>query len=337
MKTLECTTPLPAARSTRRRAGRPAPLRLLAAVALAALAFAPLDARAQCSCPTGGIPLLDSIKTHGNDLNELRGHCATRNATIELQAYQQHLKRRDVCPPRCPAKDIWGYCIDQCQWVTIGSTTADGLGYFRFGSLDASHSVQVVSSSPGKGDGLDGVYTALRVRAWDPESRIWSAWTDPPKLEGFNVQWAGYEGGSALVETRISGAEQVHAVIADGPDDGDDPAISLDVDEDTPNFWLQEHKGGTIEYTRYGICDRNQGCPPEWLVMQSPAINVQSPPLARGAEYPYVLGMATASRPGAMFIGTSVFGPRDIPDISVQVDVDVNVDLTLGLDFSHLF
>ena len=126
-------------------------------------------------------------------------------------------------------------------------------------------------------------------------------------------------------------------MIADGPDDGDDPAISLDVDEDTPNFWLQEHKGGTIEYTRYGICDRNQGCPPEWLVMQSPAINVQSPPLARGAEYPYVLGMATASRPGAMFIGTSVFGPRDIPDISVQVDVDVNVDLTLGLDFSHLF
>ena len=111
MNTLESTTPLPAARSNHRRAGRPAPLRLLAAVALAALAFAPLDARAQCSCPTGGIPLLDSIKTHGNDLNELRGHCATRNATIELQAYQQHLKRRDVCPPRCPAKDIWGYCI----------------------------------------------------------------------------------------------------------------------------------------------------------------------------------------------------------------------------------
>jgi hypothetical protein len=319
------------------RTGRPTARGTLALALLATALLAPVAARAQCSCPSGGVPLLDSVKTRGNDLNELRGHCAPRNGTIELQAYQRHLLRREICPPRCPAKEMWGWCIDQCEWTTVAQTTADGLGYFRFGDLDAQRSVQVISAWPGEGNGLDGVYTAFRVRAWDPETKAWSAWTDPPSLEGFNVNWPGYEGGFAQTETRISGAERVHVVVADGPDDGDDPAIALDVDEDTPNFWLQQNRGGTVEYLRSGVCDVRQGCALDWLVLQSPSVNVQSPPLARGSEYPYVLGMVTASRPGAMFVATSVFGKRDIADISVQVDVDVNVDLSLGLDFSSLF
>jgi len=34
----------------------------------------------------------------GNDLHEVRGGCATPNGTVELMAYQQHLKRMKVCP-----------------------------------------------------------------------------------------------------------------------------------------------------------------------------------------------------------------------------------------------
>ena len=66
----------------------------------------------------------------------------------------------------------------------------------------------------------------------------------------------------------------------------------------------------------------------------SPAITVASPPLGRGSEFPYLLGMVTAAKPGAMFIGTSIMGPRDIPDIAIDVDVDVDINFDLGIKFS---
>lgn len=314
------------------------------AVALFSLVFAlvlalaaPAVARAQCSCPAAGIPLISSAKMKGNDLNEVRGHCVPKNGTVELQVYQQHIKRREVCPPRCPSGSIYGFCINQCAWTTIATTTADGLGHFRFANLDASQSVQLIAALPGQPNGLDGVFTALRVRAYDPGMQKWSAWVPAPYLEAFNLAWPGYEGGFALLETRVSGAHEVHVAVADGPDDGDQPAIALDVDEDTPNFWLGQHPDATVEYTRYGICDPSQGCPPTWHILQSPSISVQSPPLGRGSEYPYVLGMVSASRPGAFLIATSIMGPRSIPDISVQVDVNIDIDFNLGFDFFSLF
>lgn len=306
----------------------------LALLAVLGLLAAGRTAAAQCSCPSGGIPLLDTAKMTGNDLDELRGHCAPALATLELQAYQQHLKRAEVCPPRCPTKDNWGECINGCRWETIATTTADGLGWFRFAALDRGHSVQLVSGLPGD-NGRDGVYTALRVRAFDPVSKRWSAWTNPPFLEAFNLAWNRKEGSFAVVETRVSGADQVQVAVADGPDDGDEPAIALDVDEDTPNFFLARRPGGVVEYTRYGICDIQQGCPADWLVAQSPSVTVQSPPLSRGSEFPWVLGMVTASKPGALFIGTTAMGPRSIADINIDVNVDI--DLDIGLDFSSLF
>lgn len=309
------------------------PATVLAVAALLAV-FGPGRAAAQCSCPAGGIPLLDVAKMTGNDLAELRGHCAMPHSTVELQVYQQHLKRAEVCPPRCPTSSNWGECINGCRWVTIASTTADGLGWFRFAGLDDSHSVQLVSGLPDN-SGRDGVYTALRVRTWDAAANRWTAWTNPPFLEGFNVAWSRKEGAFALLETRVSGADQVQVAVADGPDDGDEPAIALDVDEDTPNFFLAGHPGGTVEYTRYGVCDTDQGCPAQWLVAQSPSVTVQAPPLSRGSEYPWVLGMVTASKPGALLIGTTAVGPRSIADI--EIDVNIDIDLDIGLDFSSIF
>jgi len=156
-------------------------------------------------------------------------------------------------------------------------------------------------------------------------------------MQAFNLSWPGYEGGFGYVETRVSGATQMHVTVADGPDDGDQPSIALDVDEDTPNFWLKNNPYGTVEYTRYGICDPSQGCPSAWHIVQSPSISVASPPLGRGGEFPWVLGMVSAARPGAMLIATSIMGPRDIPDVSVQVGVDVDIDFDLGFSFFSIF
>lgn len=310
---------------------------LVVGLLAATVATPPPDALAACGCGSGGVPLFKSIKMRGNDLREVRGACATPNGLVELRAYQQHLKRQKVCPPDCPTKTIYSYCINQCQWTVIATTRADSAGRFTFANIDQSYALQLIATLPSQPGGLDGVYTGLRLRSQDPASGSWSAEVNEPYLESFNVGWPGYEGGFAYVETRVSGATQMHATVADGPDDGDQPAIALDVDEDTPNAWLRAHPNGTVEYTRWGVCDASQGCAPTWHVLQSPSINVASPPLGRGAEYPWVLGMVSASRPGGMLIGTSILGPRDIPDLSVQIDVDVDIDLDFGFSFFSLF
>ncbi len=318
------------------RAGRPICVTLL----LLGLALvAPPDAGAVCSCPSSGLPTISGARMRGNDLNEVRGACAPPNSIVQLQVSQQHLERQQVCPPRCPGGDIYSYCINQCEWTAVSTTVADRSGHYRFRDLDAVQSIQLIAALPSQVNGLDGVYTALRVRARDPGTGQWSEWVGTPFLEAFNLNWPGYEGGFAFVETRVSGAEQVHVAVADGPDDGNVASIALDVDEDTPNFWLAnpEHTDGTVEYTRWGVCDVSQGCGADWYIAQSPSINVQSPPLGRGGEFPYVLGMVTAARPGAMFIATSILGPRSIPDIGVDVDVDVKIDFGIGFDFFSLF
>ena len=311
-------------------------LLLLAAVA-GAIGLPVRDALAACGCGSPGIPVFQAVKMRGNDLREVSGACATPGGLVELRAYQQHLKRQKVCPPDCPTKSNYSHCINQCAWTPIATTRADSSGRFTFANIDARYALQLIATLPSQPGGLDGVYTGLRLVSQDPRTQQWSREVNEPFLEAFNVRWPGYEGGFAYVETRVSGALQVHATVADGPDDGDDPAIALDVDEDAPTFWLRSHTGGTVEYTKWGVCDPSQGCPSDWHILQSPSINVASPPLGRGSEFPWVLGMVSASRPGGMFIATSIMGPRDIPDVSVQVGVDVDVDFGIGFSFFSLF
>jgi hypothetical protein len=306
------------------------------AVLLPLLARSP--AGAQCAT-CSGLPLLRSATMRGNDLNEVRGGCAPAGAQIEVQVAQQHIRREPICPPSCPSDNIYSYCINQCQWYTIGTTTADAHGNFTLANIDSFQSVQLIATSPSQPNGLDGVYTAIRVRAFDQHTHQWTQFTNPPFLEAFNLAWPGHEGQFAYVESRVSGASEMNTAVADGPDDGAVPSIALDVDEDTPNYWLSQsgHAYGTVEYTRFGICDQSQGCPATWLVQQAPSITVQSPPLGRGSEYPFVLGMVSAAKPGAMFIATSIMGPRGIPDIGIEVNVDVKIDIGIGFKFFSLF
>lgn len=315
--------------------GRSSRVLLLATLAALAAALSARPAGAACGCGSGGVPVFQTAKMRGNDLHEVAGACATPYGQVELRAYQQHLKRMKVCPPDCPSGSNYSYCINQCSWTVIATTRADSAGRFTFRNIDNDYALQLIATLPGQPGGLDGVYTALRLRSQNPRTGQWSQEVNEPYLEAFNLNWPGYEGGFAYVETRVSGATKMHITAADGPDDGDRPAIALDVDEDTPNFWLRTHPMGTVEYTRWGVCDPSQGCPADWHISQSPSVTVQSPPLGRGSEYPWVLGMVTASRPGGMVIATSVLGPRDIPDVSVQVDVDI--DLDFGFSFFSLF
>jgi len=295
-----------------------------------------------CGCPSGGVPRLLGASMTGNDLDWVRGDCAKKNTTVELQVRQQHFYRKSSLPLGLGGP-FEGTCINGCQWITIATTTSDPVtGHFQFQNLDQSQSVQLLSPLWSI-IGLDGVRTDLRARAWNPGTSQWSAWTEPPQLERFNVRWNGNEGQAAAVETTITGADKLQLTVADGPDDGDQPTIQLDVDTDTPNFWLGQQSGDpTVLYHWTGTCSPPLAwCPPEWLVQLSPAITVDAPAFGAHSEYPFVLGMATASRPGSMMIATTVQGPRDTADFSVDVDVDVTVDvvidLNLGIDFISIF
>ena len=309
-------------------------------VALGALA-GPRSAQAVCGCPSGGVPLLLGASMSGNDLDTVRGGCTVTGSTVQLQVRQQHFYRKSSLPVNLGGP-FEGACINNCQWITIAETTSGFGGHFSFDDLDESLSVQLLAALPSV-PGLDGVRTDLRVRAWNPTASQWSAWTEPPTLEAFDILWNGNEGAFGAVETRITGAEKLHLTIADGPDDGDQPTIQLDVDTDTPNFWLGQQTGDpTVVYHWTGSCSPPIAwCPPDWLVQLAPSITVDAPAFGAHAEYPFVLGMATATRPGSMMFATSILGPRDTSDFSVDVDVNVNVDvvidLNLGIDFFSIF
>ena len=95
----------------------------------------------------------------GNDLHEVRGACASPDGQVELRAYQQHLKRKKVCPPDCPSGSNYSYCINQCQWTVIATTRADSAGRFTFRNIDTEYALQLIATLPGQPGGLDGVYT----------------------------------------------------------------------------------------------------------------------------------------------------------------------------------
>ena len=85
---------------------------LVLVVAVVLVAGEP-SARAQCTCPSGGIPSITNAAMKGNDLNEVKGNCAPPRGRVELQVYQQHLARQEVCPPRCPTGPNYSFCINQ--------------------------------------------------------------------------------------------------------------------------------------------------------------------------------------------------------------------------------
>lgn len=314
------------------RAGAFALVLLLLAPALAE------QAHSFCGCQTGGVPRVLSFALKGNDLDQLKGECAPAKGLVELQVQQQHFKSLSPQPPGSPLLNTFlSSCINNCEWVTVGFTTAKATGWFEFLKLDESFSVQLIGAQPRPQLGAN-VLTRLRLRTFDTARGRWSAFSEPPDVQAFYLAWNLKEEHPAHVDTRIHRADWMHVMVADGPDDGNEPTIALDVDQDTPNAWLKRQGGnGVVQYTWTGWCSwwDPDTCPAGWLSLLSPTITVDSPMLGAASEYPWVLGMASAGRPGAMVIATSTLGTRDLADfeVKVDVDVDVNIDIDFGFNF----
>ena len=310
---------------------------LLAGLVVGLVLGTPGKASALCGCAYGGIPIIETTGMTGNDLAYLHGRCAKPLGRVQLFARQRFFSQRSTLEK--PHQALPTRCINNCEWLYLGEAQVDDRGGFTFENLDNTFSTQLITSHAGSGSRY-GLLTDLRVRSLDTGSNVWSRLTEPPELGSFRVEWNGEEGRTAILETRVHNAEWMHASIADGPDDGDGLETILDVDQDTPNFWLASPRDNpVVGYTANTSCKgpHRASCKLGWLIQQAPAIYVNAPLLGRSAEFPFVLGMTAAMRPGAMLIATYRSGDRDMADVLIDVDVDVDVDIDLGIDFLSLF
>lgn len=297
----------------------------------------PEQADALCGCSYGGIPMIESAGMKGNDLAVVRGRCAKPLGQVQIFARQRFFSKRSTLEK--PHKPLPTKCINNCDWLYLAETIADDRGGFTFPELDRSFSMQLITTQPGEGSQY-GMLTDLRVRTRDTRTGIWSRLTSPPELGSFRVSWNGEEGRTAFIETRVRNARWMHATVADGPDDGDGLETVLDVDQDTPNFWLEFHQDNfVVAYTANTACTgpHSGSCQLGWLIQQAPTIYVNAPLLGRSAEFPFVLGITSAIRPGAMFLATHRSRDRDMADVLIDVDVDMDIDIDFGIDFLSIF
>jgi hypothetical protein len=297
----------------------------------------PGEAAAMCGCAHGGIPVIESARMTGNDLAVVHGRCAKPFGQVQIFVRQRFFSKRSTLEK--PHKPLPTKCINNCEWLYVGETTADERGGFSLEDLDSSFSTQLITSRAGHGSEY-GILTDIRTRSRDNNNGIWSRFTEPPELGSFRVVWNGEEGRTAFIETRVKNARWMHTSVADGPDDGDGLETVLDVDQDTPNFWLESHaNNAVVAYTANTACSgpHSSSCRLGWLIQQAPTIYVNAPLLGRSAEFPFVLGMASAMRPGAMFLATYRSQDRDMADVLIHVDVDVDVDIDFGIDFLSIF
>lgn len=315
--------------------------RLLAAC-LGVLACAglllPSPGFAACGCEFGGVPQIRKATLKGNDLSALSGHCVRPRGLVDVWVQQKIFPAMptDFSPdPTDPApsrEEIFTQCVNDCRWVRIAETRADQKGNWKLENLDESFSVQLVSTAPAEG-GAYGVLTNVRVRSWRDEF-LWTEGPSMPKLEAFYLDWDGTEQSTAFLEARVSNARWMHITIADGPDDGSGLSTTLDMDQDTPNFFLEHHpRDSVVNYTRIPTCRLSPfaDCK-DWLSLQAPSIHVESPLLGRSAEYPFVLGMVTAIQPGELMFATVRKGERKLSDIKIDVDMDVDMDVDVDID-----
>ena len=324
-------------------------LRVLACLVIAALAsFAPPSpAEAACGCQFGGVPQIRKTRMQGNDLAALEGHCVRPLGLVDVWVQQKifHPRTSDLPPFD---EEIRTTCVNDCRWVRIGEARADRRGFWKLEDLDSSFSTQLLTSAPAATEAY-GVLTNIKVRSFQ-DNPGWEGWVEgpsAPRLDAFFVDWDEQEQSTAFLEARVSNARWMHVTIADGPDDGSGLSTNLDMDQDTPNFFLEQFdEGSVVNYARVPTCGWNASpaCT-DWLSLQAPSIHVTSPLIGRSSEYPFVLGMVTAMRPGHVLVATVRKGNRELSDIMIDVDmdvdmdvdVDVDVDIDLGFSFFSLF
>ncbi len=266
-------------------------VRSIALAALVALAAAPVP-----RVYTATAPMVDKLVVRHNDLLSLEGHGVP--GTFLTVRYRQ---RNFIEGSTGDAANAFQWCAwkNGGNALPLGSAVVDSYGRWQLGGTD----LQILPSYPDGSACGGGLKTELLV-----ESAYGDAWAP----EGHWLNLRRPTTNTATVSGQIEYAHRAAALVADGPDDGDTP-FNPDVDEDG------------IDLCAAGLCNARVswkcGNGGTW---QCPQTTVQdgSGILANDREYPFVVGLISAHKPGGTLVMAAELNrPALGPTFNVNVDI----------------
>lgn len=269
-------------------------IRILSAASLTALMALPTG-----RVFTAGPPSFDKVSIIGNDFVQLDGR-GLPGTGFNVWAKQRNFKEGDGD----------GDPIDpfaNCQWKNGGNPYWLGVAYVAGNGkwslpIDPGNQLQAFGSSVG------GDVCAAGLR-----TDLFADGGSPPVLHWLNV--AKPTGQTASVRGAIEYADEVSAVIADGPDQGDNPSYANDKDEDWYNVCASGPCGRRVSFKGNG------GTYPAPLsaVLDSTTI------ISTDHEFPWLLGgLAGYKSGGAMVAFSQVVrqdAPVNIPTFTIHIRI----------------
>ncbi|MEW6271158.1 MAG: hypothetical protein AB1689_17890 [Thermodesulfobacteriota bacterium] len=269
-------------------------LRILMAAALTAMMALPTG-----RVFTAGPPTFDHVKITGNDFVELGGR-GTPGAVFQVLAKQRNFKEG-------VGDGESGDQFQNCQWknngnpYVLGTATVNAEGKWLM-AVDPTNQLQAFGSTVG-GDACGaGLRTDLYVVG-----------STPPVVHWLNV--AKPTGQTAGVRGALEFADQVSALITDGPDQGDDPSYLNDKDEDWYNTCASGTCGRRVSFKANG------GTYPAPLTSVLDSTNF----ITTDREYPFLLAGLGGFKSGAATVAFSQVvrqdAPINIPTILIHVKI----------------
>lgn len=269
-------------------------LRILLAAALTAMMALPTG-----RVFTAGPPTFDKVTITGNDLVQIDGR-GLPGSVFQVFAKQRNFKEG-------VADDETGDPFQQCQWknngnaYTLGTATVAADGKWTL-PIAPTNQLQAFGSTVG-GDACGaGLRTDLYVSG-----------STPPTLHWLNVSKP--TGQTASVRGALEYADQVAALIADGPDQGDNPSFANDKDEDWYDTCASGACGRRVSFKANG----GTYAAPLSSVLDSTTI------IANDHEFPFLLaGLAGYKAGGAMMAFSQVVRqdhPVNVPTFTIHIRI----------------
>lgn len=260
-------------------------------------------------------PIIRTLKVVDNDLAAIHG-TGIPGTTLWVEHRQRGFEE-------ATASDF-GWCawFNGGVWASLGSSTVVGSnGKWAVTGLDKMVLPAVIVTH----DCAGGMYTEFRVAS------VYGVDAVPtPVLDYFDVYYPS--SNSRVPRTRISGADELAVMIADGPNAAaSESGTVVDIDEDGVDVCQKPFScGATITFSP-------EGGPLGTLLSPSITEHDGSALLTPDQEYPFILTMAQAHKPGGSILAATLTPRTDPLGPTVNVNVDINARLDLSCGGNHFF
>jgi len=270
----------------------------------------------------GVVPEVHRVKALNNDLDSIEG-LAPPGSAVEVWYRQRSFKEGAAS-----GGDKFSWCgwKNEGEAVLLGTALTSTKGVWTLTDLRQTHTVMLFPGAPGGGSCAGGVYTEILPRICDS-----SGCTDwaPPTLHWLNVK--RQSGGIGTAAGSIEDALWTSISVADGPNDGPEPANVYDADENG----LDTTKPGLLPGQRVTWKCGSGGT----AICPSVAIWDASTVFEPDPEFPFLLGTIQGHQPGGSVFAAAAIDRGSPLGFAVNVNVRFRgtLDINLGCDQPSLF